>query len=224
MPLIDALLSVIAPHACLVCEAEGKLVCSWCALEAFPAIPSRCYRCQRLTSDFAVCSKCQATSSLAHVWIVTGYTSVAKELIHRFKYARTIAAKVAIANAMSDLLPYLSTDTIVIHVPTATSRVRSRGYDQTELLASSIARQKGLRNVRAVTHLTQARQVGASREQRLKQLANSFMVTKPHTVKNADILLIDDVITTGSTLESIAKLLKRSGAKTINALVFAQKL
>jgi predicted amidophosphoribosyltransferase len=68
----------------------------------------------------------------------------------------------------------------------------------------------------------QAHQVGASREQRKQQLATAFRVTKPQHVAGARLLLIDDVVTTGATLEAAAAALRAVGARHIEALVFAQ--
>lgn len=223
MPLIDSLFSIFAPHDCLVCDAEGALVCNWCASEAFPELPSRCYNCKQLSSDYAVCESCRPATGLRHVWVRTEYDNTAKELMRHFKYQRTHSAKGIIATAMDEILPYFNAETVVVPVPTATSRVRQRGYDQADLLARRIARQHGLMSGRVVTRLTQSRQVGANRKQRRTQLQDAFMVTKPDLIKKAEILLVDDVITTGATLEAMALVLKQAGAKLVNAVVFAQK-
>ena len=223
MPLLDSVLSILAPHTCLVCGREGKLVCDWCAVDAFPPLPSRCYRCRRITSDFALCDRCKKQTPLRHVWIRTDYDGSAKDLLHSYKYERARAAVLPVARAVDEVLPYLPADTLLIPVPTATSRVRQRGYDHAALLARSLARQHHLAWLRAVTHLSQSRQVGSSRQQRLTQLADTFIVTKPALVSGRDILIVDDVVTTGATLEAMARVLKQAGAKSVNALAFAQK-
>ena len=223
MPLLDSLISVIAPHTCLICGREGRLVCNWCMPDAFIALPSRCYRCKRITTNFAVCDRCKKQTRLRHVWIRTDYDGNAKELLHVYKFERAQAAVRTIAEAMDELLPFLSAETLVIPVPTATSRVRTRGYDHAALLAREIARKRGLVWLRAVTHLSQSRQVGAGRQKRLVQLDNDLLVTKPVLVKGRDILIVDDVVTTGATIETMAQVLKKAGAKSVNALAFAQK-
>lgn len=223
MPLLDKLLSLTAPHDCLVCGVEGTLVCDWCAPDAFLEVPSRCYRCHSMTSDYAVCNKCSKQTSLKHVWVRTGYENTAKELMRLYKYQRARAAQSIIADAMNEVLPHLAKDTLVIAVPTATSRVRKRGYDQAALLASNIAWTRKLIYMRGITRLTQSRQVGASRKIRLTQLEGAFMVARPAMINGADVLLVDDVITTGATLEIAACTLKQAGVKTVSAIVFAQK-
>ena len=62
----------------------------------------------------------------------------------------------------------------------------------------------------------------ASRQQRLSQLEEAFRVIRPERINGAHVLLVDDVITTGATLEAAATILKRAGAKQVSALVFAQ--
>lgn len=223
MPFLDIFFSVIAPHACLVCQKEGKLLCDWCSVDAFGPIPSRCYHCKRLTQDFATCPSCRRRAPLKHVWIKTQYLGVPKQLLHSFKFERAHSGAPLIAKAMAEVLPYLPANTIIVPVPTATSRVRQRGYDQAVLLAHDVAKQTGLKMELALARLTQSRQVGADRKKRLGQLEAAFYVAKPHKIKRADILLIDDVITTGATLETVAQELKHAGAKSICALTFAQK-
>lgn len=222
MPLLDNVLSLIAPHDCLVCGREGSLLCNWCAPDAFPPVPSRCYRCQRLTSDYATCPNCRRYTALKHVWVVTQYESTAEELLHKYKFERARAGAVNIAEALNNTLPYIK-DALIVPVPTATSRVRQRGYDQVALLAREIGRRRQLAWLRAVTRLTQSRQVGANRQKRRSQLQNAFLVTKPVQVKGAQVLLVDDVLTTGATLEMVAEVLNHAGAKSIDAVVFAQK-
>ena len=224
MPLLDNILSVIAPHNCLVCYQEGKLVCRLCAFDAFPQLPSRCYRCKALTNDYAVCDRCRTNTSLKHVWINTSYANTAKDLLHFFKFERARSASSIIVESLDEFLPYFAEQILVVPVPTATERVRQRGYDQAALLAKGLAARRNLTYLPALTRLTHTRQVGASRKQRFEQLESAFSITRPNAIKDREILLVDDVITTGATLETLAKLLKKAGAKKVMAATFAQKL
>ena len=78
--------------------------------------------------------------------------------------------------------------------------------------------------VSPVIRVGQTHQFGATRHQRLEQLERAFLVTNPTDVKNKHILLVDDVLTTGATLETLARVLKSAGAKQVDAVVFAQKV
>ena len=199
------------------------MLCKWCLPDAFPGIPSRCYRCQRIGRDSATCALCRHQTVLKHVWVATAYDDAAKQLLHVYKFERAQAAAAIIGDAMMDRLPYLPPETLIVPVPTASVRIRQRGYDHAALLAKRIAAQKGLCWLPGAVRLTQARQVGASRQQRHDQLKEAFMIAKPRLIQGASVLLVDDVLTTGATLETLAKALKQAGAKTVNAVVFAQK-
>lgn len=222
MFIAERLISIVAPHYCLVCDDEGALLCSWCAVEACASVPPRCYKCHRSSKDSAVCSACKRKTTLAHVWVRAEYGGTARNLLQKFKFERGQAAAKTIAELMHEALPYFVPDTLIVPVPTATSRVRGRGYDHAKLLAKELAKITQLCHEPLILRLGQTRQVGAKRQTRMDQLEGAFGLKK-QDIKGKRILLVDDVVTTGATLEEAAKVLKQSGAKTIDAVVFAQK-
>jgi ComF family protein len=111
---------------------------------------------------------------------------------------------------------------LLVPVPTASSHVRRRGYDQAKLITRLVAAQTGLHYTDCLIRTGQSRQVGASRRQRLEQLQHAYRTTEHKLIKAAHIILIDDVVTTGATLEAAAGALRRAGASRIDAVVFAQ--
>jgi len=146
-----------------------------------------------------------------------------EQLIHTFKFERAQAVAPQIAQFMSQKLPKLPWDPIVVPIPSATSRVRQRGYDHTFLLARAVARRRNYEYKKALSRHGQTRQVGATRVQRVAQLQGAFRLTRASAIQGRYVLLIDDVVTTGATLEQAAKTLRQAGARHIDALVFAQK-
>ncbi len=169
-----------------------------------------------------VCTKCRRHSPLGHVWVAAEYKEVNEQLIRQLKFGNVVAASRPITLIMDEALPHMSHN-IVVHVPTGTRRVRSRGYDQAKLLAKGIAKLRDLPFGGLLMRLGHTRQLGAARRERTTQLAGMFRPTHPYLIKDAHVLLVDDVMTTGATLEEAARTLKKAGAKKVDAIVFAQK-
>lgn len=224
MFMLERLIGFVAPHDCLGCEDEGSLLCEMCRFDLEP-IPERCYRCHTQTVDNRTCEKCRKHSALRHVWVATDYDDTAKKLVQCLKFGRAAAASRPISRHIFDKLPYQDSGVIVVSVPTASNRVRQRGYDQADLIARQAADALKLEHAALLLRFGHSRQVGASRKQRLEQLRDAFRVPygKLDYVRGKDILLIDDIVTTGATLESAARALKDAGAKSVSAAVFAAK-
>lgn len=218
MSLIEAGLKIIAPHDCLNCGQEGNLLCQTC-LDSLPPIAPRCYRCLRPADEFMTCPACRQASRLHQVWAVTTYNGPAKSLIHQLKFERARAGALDIARKLALIVPS-QPEWIVSHLPTATSRVRRRGYDQAQLIAKELARLLGLAYTPLLARYGQERQLGQSRRQRQRQLEAAF---RPRNINyvNKTLLLIDDVLTTGATIEAAATVLKVAGALRVSAAVFA---
>ena len=220
--ILEYIVKLFAPFCCLECGAEtDRLACETC-LASISRVPSRCYLCRAATRQYTVCSSCRPKTPLRQVFISVHHDGLAKELIHAAKYERAYRGLYEMADVMSEHLPLLHTKTVFVPVPTATSRVRERGYDQAVVLAQRLARHSGLPCRQYLVRLGQAHQVGASRAKRISHMRGAFRVVRALEIKNARIVLIDDVCTTGATLEAAARALRQAGAKQVDALVFAQ--
>lgn len=219
---VDDILQVFAPFDCLGCQVEGRLVCRDC-LERLPASPECCYKCLK-PSTVAVCQYCLRQTCLSAVWTTSAYQGVSVQLISRLKFSRTQAAAYLIAQVLDRRIPNLRSDTVVVHVPTASQRIRQRGYDQARLIAREFARLRELPYQALLSRQGKTRQVGANRAERLRQLEKAYHCIRPELVVGKRILLIDDVLTTGATLETAAQVLKSAGASEIRGITFAQKV
>jgi ComF family protein len=221
MNIMEGTLALIAPHVCLGCGTEGSLLCKGCMYSSLTPLPSRCYRCHKITQQFAVCTSCKNTVVPRTVWLGAEYKDLAKDLVHTLKFERAKAAAGLMAGYLDSLLPFLDDNTVITNVPTANSRVRIRGYDQSKLIAKSFAARRGLKYCECLQRIGSLRQVGSSRKDRLTQLETAFQPLSVATFKKKPVLLIDDVLTTGATIEAAAKVLKANGAKSVEAAVFA---
>jgi ComF family protein len=197
------------------------MLCSDCA-NILARVPSRCYRCLQPTVDYRVCAVCAPQSSLQRLVVATPYRGAAKALVHRLKFERTQAAANEIAGLVAPLLRDMPRDAMLVHLPTATSRVRARGYDQARLLARELSKRSGLSRQMLLARVGQVRQVGAGRTARLQQLQYAFRPVRPGAITGRHVVLVDDVLTTGATLEVAARVLRRAGAAQVSAVVFAQ--
>lgn len=222
MKLLRALLDTIAPNQCLVCEQEGSLLCDWCSIDAFETVPSRCAFCQRATPDCAVCDRCRRETPLRQVWVGTVYKDTAKELVRHMKFRPDRSACEVIAHYLDQTLPYFQKDVIISSVPTARVRVRQRGFDHAELIAREFAQMRELRFERLLTRIGSSRQVGSEKKQRRQQIQGAYEANK--SVSHNTVILIDDIMTTGVTLNEAARTLKKAGVKQVHAAVFAQTI
>lgn len=219
------------PSACALCEAwpQGP-ICGPCfAAECTPAL--RCPHCALRISEKApgvqdLCSDCKQTPppwTACHAAV--SYSRVWSGLMHRFKtgdvglsrlFAAQMLAQVPLAHAIANA-------DLLVPVPSHTQRLLERGYNPAQLLSEQLCRYKTHAQLLQRSLSGQA-QRGLSRQARLVNRSLSFSVSpgaKPK-LAGARVLLVDDVMTTGATLEAAAQALKDGGAGPIGALVFAR--
>ncbi len=218
---VDQILQLFAPFDCLGCGLEGSLVCMSCQYNCISPLPDICYVCRKTTLG-AVCKACLTSKNLVAIDVASAYSGLSVQVIGRLKFSRTQAAAHIAALIMSRRLPK-DTEGVVVHVPTATARVRQRGYDQAQLIAREFARARGLPYQPLLRRLGKTRQVGANRQERLKQLQAAYYCPWPQKVEGKSIVLVDDVLTTGATIETAAQVLIKAGATEVRAATFAQK-
>lgn len=132
-----------------------------------------------------------------------------------------------LARAMVELMPMGQGHMpVLVPVPLHKSRRHARGFNQSELIAQAAVRRlpQKLEILRGVLlrQRDTASQVGLSREERMKNVHNAFCVTNSGRVRGRDILLVDDVMTTGTTLSECARVLKQAGAKRVWAATVAR--
>jgi ComF family protein len=168
------------------------------------------------------CPDCVGQNKPQHVWIFAEYSGLAKSLVHTLKFDCTRLAAIEMAELMDGCLPYFANPPLVGYVPTAPARHRARGFDHAQLVAKELARLRGWHYTTFLARRKHNRQLGADREQRKRQLKDTFRIVNHSLVKNRHILLVDDVVTTGATLEVCTKELKKAGAAQIDAAVFAR--
>jgi ComF family protein len=152
---------------------------------------------------------------------VAEFEAVSREAVHALKYGNRHAISGLMGRLMGRAAMHLGAD-VVVHVALHTSRRRERGYDQAAFLARHIARDLDIpfqKDALARTRKTR-QQVTLGPQERRRNVEGAFRVTRP--VQGRHVLLVDDVYTTGSTLEAAAAVLMESGSECVTGLVFAR--
>ena len=219
--LLQRIVELITPSACLSCSRSGGVVCVSCLPKLATASAGTCVRCNRLSPLGKTCEPCRNHIVLRGVSVASYYGGPAKELILRLKFHRDRSA----ARAGADLI-LMRIDSskmrfdVVTSVPVSPQRYRERGYNQSELIAKYVANELELPYRSLLGRNNGDHQMGNDRKTRFEQVKLAFYVQK--SLDNVQILLIDDVVTTGATLDACARELKAAGAKNVWAAVIAK--
>lgn len=224
--LKNYLAEMIFPARCVWCERLGEFVCFACEEKILKINKQTCVFCGRIREKGATCKKCRNNHSLNGV-LVYGYfkDKRLKEIVHQYKYEDLFALKIFLGRKLLDLLSREGLDfDFIAYVPLTKKRLAKRGYNQSELLAKEIALTSKKEVVRVLKKTRETKtQVGLKRRERGLNLSDAFEVIKKQDIENKRIIIVDDVITTGSTLEECAKVLKKSGAKKVWGLTIAKE-
>lgn len=232
---LRALASLFYPPLCAVCsepiESE-RYLCGACQTKAPRINPPFCTKCSEpfpgsITEVFA-CANC-AHRTLHFDAAVSAFRSrgVVRKILHEFKYNRQEHLKHPIADWLAETLadPRLQGRRfdVIVPVPLHPARKRERGFNQAELAAELLSVRGGvpmhdvLQRIRYTTT-----QTAFDRAERMENLHNAFRLRRNADVRGSRVLLIDDILTTGSTLSECARVLKASGALSVHAATAAR--
>lgn len=220
------LLDLIFPKYCVGCGCEGVWLCKTCKDKIIYIEKTTCPTCNRLTSIGKFCSRCRPNSYLTGVIVAAYYNEgPLKEAIHNFKYDLIFDLKYALSDILSETLnKRWNKKAIIIAVPLHKKRASERGFNQAELLAEEVSKKFNFRIIKNKLVRTKytTQQVKLSGKKRRKNLFGVFGWVGKEEIKGKIVLLVDDVYTTGATLQECAKILKLAGAKEVWGLVLAK--
>jgi ComF family protein len=219
--MLDKAIALVAPHHCCGCDKIGTLLCDNCKYNITLEQSPFCVVCKKPTINEWICKQC--TVPYERIWVVGKRQGILQRLIGLYEFERVNDAYKNLGDLLLDVLPQLPTDTIVVPVPTTPGRIRERGYDHMLLIAKYIAKRRGLECRQVLTRRTNTKQRQASAERRLQQAEGAFGV-KGEINPDASYLIIDDVMTTGATLQYAAKALREAGANHVWAAIIARQV
>jgi ComF family protein len=232
------ILRFVLPVECIACGHSLSadpvpFFCTACWHTIRPLQQPACARCdQPFVSPAATtytpnhhCQQCQERPpDFQRAWTLFPYLSPLREAICSFKYQGKHTLAPPLARLMISALPSGIDVDIIIPVPLHPARLRAREFNQSLLLADQLSHHL-VRPVWA-THLVRIAatdpQTTLTRQARLQNLRNAFEVRKPIDLAEKRILLVDDVFTTGTTLNECAKILRKAGSGPVFALTLAR--
>jgi len=230
--LANVLETIFPNFTCLVCRGEinksaHPLVCDACA-ELLPFHKKACTVCGcDAPKHVTVCGRCQRQGEwhFDRARSAFSYGGVIKELVLRLKYGGEGDIAGFAANFLADAVrDYNIRADVIIPVPLAPKRYKQRGYNQAGLIASELGKIIGVPVI--CDFLVRTKHTTAQKkmtpEERQENLRGAFEIVPPHAaIKGKRVLLIDDVFTTGTTVDECARAIKRAKPKSIEALTIA---
>lgn len=221
-------LDLLFPRWCVGCGREGDFICSACLKSLARITPPLCPRCGRPQLNNVICPVCVGwQASIDGIRAPFKFDGAIRQAIHELKYQNVRAIASFLGQWLSD---YLAANPlpgeVLVPVPLHRQRLRERGYNQSRLLARELSRLTGLPLVddclvrqRYTTPQTRTPNVN----QRRANVADAFGC-RDRRLEGRAVLLIDDVATSGATLDACARALKAAGAGPVWGLVLAKEI
>lgn len=222
---LEEALDLLLPPRCAGCGRPGAWWCAACAQAVAPIQPPICSACGAPWDGEGHCPGCQEDPlALDGIRSCCLYAGPVRRALHQIKFHGRFAVAQALAPLMAEGWSRFSLEAdLVLPVPAAPARQRERGYNQAALLARAMAAQlslpleeTALRRIRGAPS-----QVGRSRTARRENVREAFQAD-PQRVDGRRVVVVDDVCTTGATLEACAAALYRAGARSVWGFTLAR--
>ncbi len=226
------LLEVLFPRFCFGCNKEGEYLCEDCMSVLEILTYQFCPVCGKRTLDGRTCGNCRRKTALKGLYFAVPYgRPLVKKIINRCKY-QTFAKELTSPLAFLIISHFLSLDKKIVFsefkmaaIPLHQKRLKWRGFNQAEEIAKKLSfffEVPVLNNALIRIKYTTPQVKMENNLQRKENIKGAFVCPYPEIIKNQKIFLVDDVFTTGATMEEAAKTLKQAGAKEVWGVVTAR--
>lgn len=229
------LLDVLFPKRCIRCKKVGDYICSDCFARISFDTRLICLVCGKNAIDGLTHPKCQGKYTIDGAFCGVVYKDIVRKLLYQFKYQPYLTDLQPI---LTDLLyesliqqqscmRALESKPILVPIPLSMKRLRQRGYNQAELYAKGLVQKFDLEIEHLLVRSKETRpQFGLSKEDRAENMKDAFEINakiKAQQTKGRSVFLIDDILTTGSTLYEAAKVLKKNEFGNVWGIAFARE-
>ncbi|MDO5480059.1 MAG: ComF family protein [Candidatus Saccharibacteria bacterium] len=197
-----SLADLLFPHSCRGCGLTGEALCECCKNNIV-----------RNREDF----------KKSNMYVVSRRDGILNQLVQDYKYHSIRALARPLAELLDQVLPKnLPKNSIVVPLPTATNHIRNRGFDHTYLLAKNLGKIRKFKVEKILVRNKNTVQVGSTKKERFTQATKAYILNpKIKIQKDATYILLDDVYTTGASINAAKNLLKSAGAKNIKIALLA---
>lgn len=229
-------LDFLFPKYCVNCRKVGEYICANCFSFISFDVSMICLVCNRGSIDGLTHPRCKSRYVIDGAFCAVAYKGIVKKLIYNFKYKPYLSD---LRNVLTDLFyesliqnelfiktieQFNNGAIIFVPIPLHARRLRERGYNHAKLLADGLSAKLNLPVLELLqrTRATKS-QFGLKLKDRKENLQNAFIIS-PNTpiTQHPNVLLVDDILTTGSTLLEAVRILKRNGAKKVWGLTLAR--
>lgn len=191
-----------------------------------PSSNDRCPLCRKPSLRGFLCLWCREKSPLLQVIAAVRYDERCRKIIHRIKFGRVSACIPPLAFALTDAWQRFGAHAgtrIAVPIPLHPRRLADRGFNQAALLARNFCARAGMSFAPKLIKRVRATRAQAelNESERSDNVSDAFLCPDPSAVRGTEIVLIDDVVTTGATLHEAAQALHAAGAREVRALTFA---
>jgi len=230
MTLLHSLSNLFFPPHCFCCNQRidnSEILCEKCSDELVRLNENLCAFCQKDSATSFICEECKKEYPFDEVVSAYTFSLPIQKMIHHFKYNEFKKIGTYLGYKLAEILStysFISDTDYILPVPLHRTKKRFRGFNQSEIIAKALSVKLDiplLKNVLIRKKFTQT-QTKLKQHEREKNVANAFHIKNFDAIKNKSLLLVDDVLTTGSTMKSIALLLKENLAKHIYVCTLAR--
>ena len=231
------ILNLVFPKYCVNCKKYGDFLCPDCFSYLSFDTKNICLECGKPSYDGITHPRCMGKYKINGSFTGIVYNPVSKKLIFKFKYKPYLSSlssylvdllyeSIIQDEQFNKVLSRWGDNLVLVPIPLSKAKLRKRGYNQAEKLARSLSKKL---NIPVVDCLERSRdtkpQMGLNKKERAENISKAFRIKEKHSAifKNRCAILVDDILTTGSTFSEAAEVLKHHGARDVWAVALAKE-